>query len=212
MAARLDTEGVVYVVDDDDDFRDAVASLLRSAGFRVLALPDATAFLDQYSPESAGCVVLDVRLPGISGLDLQRELAHRGASPPIILMTGHGDIPMAVRAMKQGASEFLVKPFEEAELLDAVAAALRHQRAALVDREARAALAERYAQLTPREREVYARIAKGMLNKQVAAELGLSEVTIKLHRHGAMKKMGARSLAELVSMYDRLQWSGHEVT
>jgi FixJ family two-component response regulator len=212
MESSPGREDVVYVVDDDDDLRDAVASLLRSAGFQVETFPDATAFLDQYSPDSAGCVVLDVRLPGISGLDLQHELLRRGSSLPVILMTGHADVPMAVRAMKEGAREFLVKPVQETELLDAVSAALRHHRATLVDRDASAALRERYARLTSREREVLSRIARGMLNKQVAADLGLSEITIKLHRQGVMKKMGARSLAELVSMYDRLRWSGHEVS
>jgi len=204
MAAKIDTQAVVFVVDDDDAIRDALANLLLSVGLQVRAFSTASEFLDHSAPTAAACLVLDVRLPGLGGLDLQAELARRNIDMPIVFVTGHGDIPMAVRAMKAGAVEFLVKPFREQDLLDAVAAALERDRDALETRATLASLRARYGTLSGREREVLARVARGMRNKQIAADLGVSEVTIKLHRHRVMQKMDARTLASLVRMYDRL--------
>ncbi len=155
-------------------------------------------------PDAPACLVLDVRLPGLSGLDLQRELAAVEIDLPIIFITGHGDIPMTVQAMKAGAVEFLTKPFRDQDLLDAVAQALERDRAARAQREGLAELRERYGQLTPREREVMGLVVSGLLNKQIAAELGISEITIKVHRGQVMQKMGAESVADLVRMADRL--------
>jgi FixJ family two-component response regulator len=204
MAAKADSEPVVFVVDDDDALRDALASLLRSVGLQVRTFATGAEFLAHPRSTAPACLVLDVRLPGLGGLDLQRELTRRGIAVPVIFVTGHGDIPMAVHAMKAGAVEFLVKPFREQDLLDAVGTALKHEREAMRERAAIAALRARFASLSSREREVLARVARGMRNKQVAADLGVSEVTVKLHRHRLMQKMEARTLASLVSMYDRL--------
>jgi FixJ family two-component response regulator len=195
---------MVFVVDDDPSVREALSSLIRSVGLRVQTFATAPEFLQQPSPDTAACLVLDVRLEGRSGLDLQRDLADIGEHIPIIFITGHGDIPMSVRAMKAGAIEFLSKPFRDQDLLDAVAQGLRHNEAERQSRDALAQVRRRFESLTSREREVALRVVKGLLNKQVAGELGLSEVTVKVHRHNVMGKMNARSLPELVRMIEKL--------
>jgi len=194
---------IVFVVDDDYRIREALSSLIASVGLRVAAYGSAAEFLEAEKPDAPACLVLDLQLPGSSGLELQRELAD-GSGPPIIFITGHGDIPSSVRAMKAGAIEFLPKPFGDRELLAAIDAALaldrngRRERAELVE------LERHYALLTPREREVLPFVVAGLANKQTAAELGTSEITIGVHRGQIMRKMGARSLAELVRMADKL--------
>jgi FixJ family two-component response regulator len=195
---------MVFVVDDDAAVREALSSLIRSVGQPVVTFSCAQDFLAYTRPDVAACLVLDVRLPGLSGLDLQRELADRGVTLPIIFMTGHGDIPMSVRAMKAGAAEFLPKPFREQDLLDAVALALERDEAARRQRAEMAAIRQRYDSLTPREREVMALVVSGMLNKQTAARLNIGEITVKVHRRHIMDKMGARSLPELVRMSERI--------
>lgn len=202
-AVAVDT--VVFVIDDDPSVREAVSSLLRSVGIKVLDLPSAQSFLDHERRADAGCLVLDVRMPGLSGLELQHELSFGDASPPIVFITGHGDIPMAVRAMKLGAVEFLPKPFRENDLLDAVSTALRRDEEARATRAALHAIRARYATLTEREREVVDPIVAGKLNKQVGAALGVSEQTVKVHRHNIMRKMGASSLPDLVRMVELLR-------
>jgi FixJ family two-component response regulator len=197
-------DSIVYVVDDDSSVREAIKSLIRSVGLRVETFGTAQEFLKSARPDAPGCVVLDVRLPGLSGLDLQRELAANGINLPVIFITGHGDIPMSVRAMKAGALEFLTKPFRDQDLLDAIQQALERDRGARQQRSETAELRERFDSLTAREREVMSLVVSGLLNKQIAGELGTSEVTIKIHRSQVMKKMGAGSLAELVRMTEKL--------
>ena len=195
---------IVFVVDDDASVREAVDSLLRSVGLRVELFGSASEFLRYKLPNLPACLVLDVRLPGLSGLDFQSELAKANINIPIIFITGHGDIPMTVRAMKAGAVEFLTKPVRDQDLLDAVRIALERDEARRAQDETLHHVKESFESLTPREQEVIGFVTSGLLNKQVAAQLGVSEVTVKVHRSNVMKKMGARSLAELVRMVDML--------
>jgi FixJ family two-component response regulator len=197
---------IVFVVDDDYRVREALSSLIASAGLRVTAYGSAAEFLEADKPDQPACLVLDLELPGPSGLDLQRELAH-SSGPPIIFITGHGDIASSVRAMKAGAIEFLPKPFGDEDLLKAIDAAIALDRAARHERAELAELRRHYDLLTPREREVLPFVVAGLANKQTAAELGTSEITIGVHRGQVMRKMGAGSLAELVRMADRLRIS-----
>ena len=197
-------ETIVFVVDDDPSFRRSTKMLIESAGLSVQAFSSAEEFLHSRRPDIPACLVLDVRLPHLSGLDLQRELAKAGIQIPIIFLTGHGDIPMTVQAMKAGAIEFLTKPFREQDLLDAIHRATNFDRAARLQRAKLEVLRERYHSLTAREREVMAHVVAGMLNKQVAQELSTTEKTIKVHRGHIMQKMGARSLADLVRTAERL--------
>ena len=196
---------VVFVVDDDPSLRHALTNLLRSVGLRVETFGSAREFLAGPRPDAPGCLVLDVRLPGLSGLDLQRELAAAQIDLPIIFITGYGDIPMTVQAMKAGAVEFLTKPFRDQDLLDAIQQALERDRMAWHRRAALAALRQCYDRLTPREREVMRLVVAGLLNKQVAAELGTSEIMVKVHRGQVMRKMQAASVADLVRMAAHLR-------
>jgi FixJ family two-component response regulator len=200
-----DVDAIVFVVDDDLSIREAIQSLVRLEGLRVETFATAQDFLRRKRPDLPGCVVLDVELPGLSGLDLQRELAAHGIKLPIIFITGYGDIPMSVRAMKAGALEFLTKPFRDQDLLDAIQQALEGDRAARQHSREIADLRERFDALTSREREVMSLVVAGWLNKQIGFELKISEITVKIHRGRVMSKMGAQSLAELVRMAQRLE-------
>jgi FixJ family two-component response regulator len=205
MPQQTGENAVVHIVDDDESLRRAVDSLCRSVGLETRTYGSAQEFLDAKPAGIPGCLVLDVRLPGISGLDFQSQLAALGIHLPVILVTGHGDIPMSVRAMKAGAVDFLPKPFRDQDLLDAVTAAIeRDRRRRAADGDANS-LRNRFLTLSPREQQVMKLVTTGKMNKQVAGDLGLSEITVKIHRAAAMRKMGARTLADLVRMADALQ-------
>lgn len=198
---------IVHVVDDDAALGAALSSLFRSIGLEVRLYGSAQAFLETPQPDAPGCLVLDVRLPGLSGLDFQAQLAGLGVHLPVVLMTGHGDIPMSVRGMKAGAVDFLPKPFREQDMLDAVTTGIERDRERRAAAGGRRLLEDRFATLSPRERQVMALVTAGKLNKQVAGDLSLSEITVKIHRGAAMRKMGARSLADLVRMAEALHVS-----
>ncbi len=202
------SDSIVFVVDDDTSVREGLVDLISSVGLKARAFNSAHEFLRHKRSDEASCLVLDVRLPGRSGLDLQRELARSGEPIPIIFITGHGDIPMSVRAMKDGAVEFLTKPFRDQELLDAVQQALKMDGAAREQRAKAAELRHRYDLLTPREREVMQLVISGLLNKQIAGQLGASEVTIKMHRGQVMHKMEAESVVELLRMGELIGVAG----
>jgi len=202
-----DSDCIVFAVDDDPLVRDSVADLLDSAGFTVRTFGSAMEFLQSERPDLPACVILDVELPGLSGLDLQAELTKSGVDMPVIFLTGRGDIPMSVRAMKAGAVQFLTKPFRKPELLDALSEALLRDRERRKRRAETAELENRLRTLTPRERQVLALVVTGLLNKQIAGELGTTEETIKVHRGRVMSKMAAGSLAELVRMAEKLKIS-----
>lgn len=197
-------DSIVFIVEDDREFSTALQRLFRSVGLKVEAFESAAALLQRPLPEVPSCVVLDVRLPGRSGFDIQAELAGAGVKIPTIFMTGHGDIPMSVKAMKAGAVDFLSKPFRDQDMLDAVATALERDRKRREQEKAGLELRSRYQSLTHREREVMALVTAGLMNKQVAGELGLSEITVKIHRGHVMKKMQARSVADLVKMAEAI--------
>jgi FixJ family two-component response regulator len=206
----MSEEPTVIVIDDDPDIRESLVSLLRSVGLQIKALASVPEFLQDGRPAGPCCLVLDVRLPGRSGLDLQRELAEANVFLPIIFITGYGDIPMTVQAMKGGAIEFLTKPFREQEILEAIQQGLARDRAWLDDEKAVAALRARFATLSAREREVMAHVVTGRLNKQIAADIGISEITVKVHRSNMMRKMQASSLPALARMADRLNLAGQK--
>jgi len=199
-----DIEPLIYLVDDDALLRDAIGSLLRSVGMRVAAYPSVAAFLAVPRVDVTSCLLLDVRLQGVSGLDFQADLNREGVPLPVIFMTGHGDIPMSVRAMKAGAIDFLAKPFRDQDLLDAINVALQADSARRSRDLALQAVTARYASLTPREREIMALAARGLMNKQIAGEVGTSEITVKIHRGNAMRKMEAKTFADLVRMAEAL--------
>jgi len=205
MSERVkDTSATVFVIDDDPSVREAIDSLIRSVGINVRTFASAQEFMTSTRPDAPACLVLDVRMPGLSGLDLQRELGNAGIRIPVIFITGHGDIPMSVRAMKAGAVEFLTKPFRDQDLLDAISQAIERDRIERAQYAEVVELQQRFEELTPREREVMEQVVAGLLNKQIANRLNISEVTVKLHRHQVMEKMKAQSLAELVRMAEKL--------
>jgi FixJ family two-component response regulator len=200
----LDATSTVLVVDDDDDLRSSLGRLLRSVGMNAMLFASVSDFLKSEPTEGPSCLVLDVRLPGQSGLEFQRELAAAGRELPIIFITGHGDIPMSVQAMKSGAIEFLTKPIRDQELLDAIQSGLTRDRIRREHESALADLRNRFATLSPREQEIMIQVARGRLSKQIAGDIGISETTVKVHRSKAMRKMNARSLPEFGQMVAKL--------
>ena len=205
-----DEQPTVLVIDDDPELRASIERLLRSLGLTVQLFASIPDFLNSNPPGGPTCLVLDVRLPGHSGLDLQRELAAANRDLPIIFITGHGDIPMSVQAMKGGAIEFLLKPFRDQDLLDAIRVGLARDRARRENDRALATLRQRFASLSPREREIMIQVAHGRLSKQIAGDMGITETTVKVHRSRAMRKMNARSLPELGRMADKLKLVAEE--
>jgi FixJ family two-component response regulator len=204
MSARAEPPPTVLVIDDDAGIREALSSLFRSVGLRVKTFASTPEFLEFKAPEGPSCLVLDVRLPGMSGLDFQAELARANIDIPIVFMTGHGDIPMTVRAMKAGAVEFLPKPFRDQDMLDAVRIGIERDRGKRKKAIVVSKLTGRFNSLTAREQQIMGLVAAGLMNKQIAGDLGVSEITIKVHRGNVMRKMGAKTLAELVRMADTL--------
>jgi FixJ family two-component response regulator len=202
MKAQPESQSVVFVVDDDASVRDAMQRLFRSVGLRAEVFASTAEFLQRKPADVPCCLVLDVRLPGLSGLDFQTELAKAKIEVPIVFMTGHGDIPMTVKAMKAGAIEFLPKPFRDQDMLDAVQLGLEQDRARRDHENAIFDVRDKFASLTPREQEVMTFVTAGLMNKQIAGEMQLAQITVKLHRGSVMRKMGAKSLAELVRMAD----------
>jgi FixJ family two-component response regulator len=204
MPERSAVDPVIFIVDDDESLREMVSGLLRSVGLQVQVFGSTAEFIGCKRPDAPSCLVLDVRLPGMSGLDFQAQLAEANISIPIIFMTGHGDIPMSVKAMKAGAIEFLTKPFRDQDLLDAVQLALKHDQTRRESELKHSELRTRFNSLTSREREIIALVTAGLMNKQIAAEFGISEVMVKVHRGSVMRKMGAKSLADLVVIAETL--------
>jgi FixJ family two-component response regulator len=196
---------VVHIIDDDESLCSALKSLFRSVELDARTYSSTRDFIDARRPDALGCIVLDVRLPGMSGIDFQTQLVDLGIHLPVVLMTGYGDIPMSVRAMKAGAIDFLSKPFRDQDMLDAVSAAIGRDRERRAAESKEAGLRDRFAMLSPREQQVMILVTAGKLNKQVAGDLGLSEITVKIHRGAAMRKMGARTLADLVRMAESLK-------
>jgi FixJ family two-component response regulator len=200
----MDETGVVHVIDDDASLRAALSSLFRSVGLEAHLYGSASEFLKASPTDKPGCLVLDIRLPGTNGLDFQAQLGEHGVRLPVVLMTGHGDVPMSVRGMKAGAVDFLQKPFRDQDMLDAVATAIARDRDRRASESKNDTLRTQFATLSPREQQVMAHVVTGKMNKQVAGDLGLSEITVKIHRGSAMRKMGAKSLADLVRMAEAL--------
>ena len=204
LTATARPKSLVIIVDDDRTVREGLDSLLRSVGLETRLFGTPTELLQSSTPDVPGCIVLDVRLPGVSGLDLQNQLSKQGVDLPIIFMTGHGDIPMTVRAMKAGAVDFLSKPFRDQDMLDAVTAAIERDARRRTEATVKDEIRSRYETLTPREREVMAHVTTGLMNKQIAGQIGLSEITVKIHRRNVMSKMGVRTVADLVRRAEAL--------
>lgn len=204
MNTRPQQDAMVFIIDDDEALREALAALFRSVGLQVKSFASAAEFRQTSLPDIPSCLVLDIRLPGLGGLEFQADLARANIQIPIIFMTGHGDIPMSVRAMKAGAVEFLTKPFRDQDMLDAVQLAIEQNRKQHKDAVATFKLKANFETLSPREQQIMSLVAAGLMNKQIAAEIGVSEVTVKVHRGSVMRKMGAKSIADLVRMSDAL--------